>query len=245
MDAEGLTTDLIRLPEYPVTMGILGDERYQVILALGAFAIPGVVLAVLPLFSIPEPLLMPLPAFVLVGPAIYWWLTATDDPVNERTTAEELDLPPGSTVQEQLGEPPNAALVAANYSRLSEEAQYRDDMLIKANYFSLAILAVLVGVFLQIDPVLRPFVALTGTATAYSFWLATESYKGTRDSLNDRMRIMETVYEELTVVSDYDGRRRSPVGRRSLSSYFVGFQATVTITWILMYFGFVFEVVYL
>jgi len=69
-------------------------------------------------------------------------------------------------------------LIVTNYTRLSEESQYRDDLLIRANYFSLAVIAVLIGTLLQASPVVRPLVAMAGVAIAYSFWLATESYKG-------------------------------------------------------------------
>jgi len=75
---------------------------------------------------------------------------------------------------------PHVELIVTNYTRLSEESQYRDDLLIRANYFSLAVIAVLIGTLLQASPVVRPLVAMAGVAIAYSFWLATESYKGAR-----------------------------------------------------------------
>jgi len=57
---------------------------------------------------------------------------------------------------------------------------------------------------------------MAGVAIAYSFWLATESYKGARDVLNDSMRRTETQFEELSVVEDYDTRSRSQIEKRSL-----------------------------
>jgi hypothetical protein len=128
-----------------------------------------------------------------------------------------------------------AQLLAANYSRLSEEAQYRDDLLVKANYFSLAIIAALGTVFFEVITELRPLVAMAGAMTGYSFWLATESYKGARDELNKSMKEHERTYEQLSVTTDYDTRDRSPIGKRSLSSYFVGLQATITALWMVIY----------
>ncbi|ACM55659.1 hypothetical protein Hlac_0053 [Halorubrum lacusprofundi ATCC 49239] len=140
---------------------------------------------------------------------------------------------------------PHVELIVTNYTRLSEESQYRDDLLIRANYFSLAVIAVLIGTLLQASPVVRPLVAMAGVAIAYSFWLATESYKGARDVLNDSMRRTETQFEELSVVEDYDTRSRSQIEKRSLSSYFIGLQMTTTFVWLVLYALLVTEFVYL
>lgn len=218
--------------------GLLGEERYQVVVGLVIFAFPAIVLAVSRLVTPPNLLVRVLPVCVLLGPLLYWWLTAPEDRSDrgERTKIKEkIDIP--KLVAATDSEIPE--LVAANYSRLSEESQYRDQLLINANYFSLAVIAVFVNVFFRVNTEFRPLIAMAGAATAYSFWLATESYKGARDELNDNMRYMEYHYEELSVVSDYDTRDRSRVGKRSLSSLFIGIQSTATILWTLVYLLFV------
>lgn len=222
-------------------------ERYQVVAGLLLFAFPAVVFAVSPLLPLPNGVVLTLPGFVLLGPGIYWHLTRPDSSDDQcaRTTSVQAteDQPTETDEQEQPTE--RAELIAANYNRLSEESQKRDDFLINANYFSLAVIAVLIGMFFQVGETLRPLIAMTGAATAYSFWLATESYKGARDSLNDSMRRNEDRYSELSVVSDYDTRERSPVGKRSLSSFFIGLQSTTTLLWASVYFVFVVKFAYM
>lgn len=183
--------------------------------------------------------------FRTVGAAVYWLSTRPTDPADsdERTGVDGSEQLYDSRVGEI--EYPHVELIVTNYTRLSEESQYRDDLLIRANYFSLAVIAVLIGTLLQASPVVRPLVAMAGVAIAYSFWLATESYKGARDVLNDSMRRTETQFEELSVVEDYDTRSRSQIEKRSLSSYFIGRQMTTTFVWLVLYALLVTEFVYL
>lgn len=211
--------------------GLFTNETQQVVLSLCLFSLPAVVYAGGVIVPVPEQLRWLLPAFVIVAPLMYWWFTRSEDHaprtanVHKSGEYKPTEVPP---------EPSTAKveLVAANYEQLSDQAKYRDKLLINANYFSLAIIAVLVNVFLRTGPELRPLIAMVGAVTAYAFLLATESYKGTRDAINKRLRAMEDKqYPELNVVSAYDSRKRTLVGKRSLSSYLIGIQIVATILW--------------
>lgn len=221
------------------------DEKYLTLIGLVLFFLPALAVPLSTTVTVPAVLLRVTPGFVLLGPAVYWLSTRPGDPADpgERTGVDGRAELSDHRVAEI--EYPHAELVATNYARLSEESQYRDDLLIRANYFSLAVIAVLIGTLLQATPVLRPLVAMAGTATAYSFWLATESYKGARDALNDGMRRTETQFEELSVAEDYDTRSRSQIEKRSLSSYFIGLQMTTTLVWLALYALLVARFVYL
>lgn len=219
--------------------GPLKNELSQVVLSLCIFSLPALVYAATVVVPVPERLRWLLPAFVILAPLVYWWLTRPKDhaprtsSVHKTEEYKPTEVPPEPTTAK-------VELVAANYERLSDQAKYRDKLLINANYFSLAIIAVLVNVFLRTGSELRPLVAMIGAVTAYAFWLATESYKGTRDVINKRLRAMEDEqYPELNVVSAYDSRKRTPVGKRSLSSYLIGIQIVATILWGGVYFVYV------
>lgn len=211
------------------------DEKYLTFLGLVLFFSPALVVPLSTFVTVPAAVLRAAPGFVLLGPAVYWLSTYPGDKSDpgERTDVDGREQLSSFRVTEI--EYPHVELIATNYARLSEESQYRDDLLIRANYFSLAVIAVLIGTLLQASPMLRPLVAMAGAATAYSFWLATESYKGARDALNDGMRRTETQFEELSVTEDYDTRPRSQIEKRSLSSYFIGLQMTTTLVWLALY----------
>jgi|GEM_PF-384436 len=221
------------------------DEKYLTFLGLVLFLMPALVVPISTVITVPSTVLRASPGAVLLGPVVYWLSTRPDDPADpdERTQADRHGQSPDHRVTEV--EYPHPELIATNYARLSEESQYRDDLLIRANYFSLAVIAVLIGTLLQTAPAIRPFVAMAGAAIAYSFWLATESYKGARDALNDGMRRTETQLQELSVVEDYDTRSRSPIEKRSLSSYFIGLQMITTFVWSALYVSLVAYSVYL
>lgn len=215
------------------------NELSQVVLSLCIFSVPALVYAVTVVVSVPKRLRWLLPAFVILAPLVYWWLTRPEDhaprtgSVHKTEKYKPTKLPPEPTTAK-------IELVSANYERLSDQAKYRDKLLINANYFSLAIIAVLVNVFLRSASELRPLIAMIGVVTAYAFWLATKSYKGTRDAINKRLRVMEDEqYPELNVVSAYDSRKRTPVGKRSLSSYLIGIQIFATIMWGSVYLGYI------
>lgn len=220
--------------------GPLKNELSQVVLSLCIFSLPALVCAARVNVPVSERLRWLLPAFVIFGPLVYWWLTRREDHaprtdnIDKTEKYKPTEVPPEPTTA-------RVELVATNYERLTDQAKYRDKLLINANYFSLAIIAVLVNVFLRTGSELRPLVAMIGAVTAYAFWLATKSYKGTRDAINERLRAMEDEqYPELNVVSTYDSRKRTPVGKRSLSSYLIGIQIVATIFWGGVYFSHVF-----
>lgn len=224
--------------------GPLKNELSQVVLSLSIFSLPALVYAARADVPLPERIRWLLPAFVIFAPLIYWWLTRSKDNaprtdnVDKTERYKPTEVPPEPTTAK-------LELVATNYERLTDQAKYRDKLLINANYFSLAIIAVLVNVFLRTGPELRPLIAMIGAVTAYAFWLATESYKGTRDAINERLRAMEDgQYPELNVVSTYDSRKRTPVGERSLSSYLIGIQIVATILWGVVYLGYVIYLIF-
>lgn len=208
------------------------DERVHVVVSLFVFALPAIVFPVVELAAFPWIFVGILPLFVVAGPLLYCVLTAAKGSSN-RTE-------PSSRHFDWEMERGDTELVAANYEQLNEQATYRDSLLINANYFSLAILGVLVNVFFRVNDDARPLIAMVGAVTAYAFWLATESYKNTRDSLNGKLRDIETRKSpDFNVVSTYDDRDRSPVGKRSLSSYLIGLQIAATGLWTVTYFAYV------
>ncbi|PSP88142.1 hypothetical protein BRC90_08310 [Halobacteriales archaeon QS_4_69_34] len=218
---------------------LLCDERDQAVLGLTVFALPAAVHATDVFVELPGVLPRVAPLLVVAGPVLYWYFTSSATS-SARTKTPETEHDTSAEGNERAPAPDGEELelIATNYEQLSEQSKYRDQLLINANYFSLAIVAVLMSAFLRTGSELRPLVAMVGTVTAYAFWLATESYKGTRDSLNDELRRIEAEqHGALSVVETYDLRERSPIGKRSLSSYLVGLQATATLLWWAVYFS--------
>jgi hypothetical protein len=219
--------------------GLIKSELSQVVLSLCVFSIPGLVYAARVDPLLPKRLRWLLPAFVILAPVGYWYLTRPEDHAPRTGDAHSLkEYKPA----EKTPEPTTAKieLIAVNYEQLSNQAEYRDKLLINASYFSLAIIAVLANIFLNIDHEIRPLVAMVGAVTAYAFWLASESYKNSRDRINKGIRVIEDEqYPELNVVSTYDSRKRTPVGKRSLSSYLIGIQIVATMMWESVYLGYV------
>jgi len=206
------------------------DERKVVVVCLVIFALPAGVAAANTQIAMPDILLKVLWPLVLLGAGSYWHFTRQEG--HGARTGGEQEADSLLTDPDPEGE---TALVAMNYEMLTQQAIYRDKLLINANYFSLAVIALLLNIVINVDTDLQPFIAMVGAATAYAFWLATESYKGTRDSLNNRINEMETVYNELSATNAYDLRERTPVSKRSLSSYLTGIQIVATMFWTALY----------
>lgn len=206
------------------------DERNVVVLCLVVFALPAGVAAANTQIALPDILLKFLWTPVIIGVGSYWLLTRQEGR-GARTGGEQ-------EADEILTDPDpdgDTELVAMNYDMLSQQAMYRDKLLINANYFSLAVIALLMNIVISVDAGVKPFVAMVGAATAYAFWLATESYKGPRDSLNKRIDEMENVHDELSATNAYDLRERTPISKRSLSSYLTGIQIVATMFWTALY----------
>lgn len=230
------------------------DERFLVVIVVLLLAIPAALIALHRYYSVSPRVMRGSILFIPLALFFYWYATRSEgnasrtDVQSDRSLAftEEIDREePGDSDGESEEAHPNAnapsvdaELLSVNYEMISQQAMYRDQLLIRANYFSIAVLAVLVNIFLRTDPHLRPAVAMIGVTTAFAFWLATESYKGTRDELNDELGNIEKACREFTAVQTYDRRDRSPVGKRSLSSYFVGLQIAATILWLIVYTGY-------
>ncbi|NIB99267.1 hypothetical protein [Halobacterium sp. R2-5] len=210
------------------------DERVVVVGSVALFAVPAAMAALLPYIDFPAWALRSSPALAPAAITLYWFLTRPED--DERTDG---------TGSSEEGTDPELELVSANYKMFSKQAMYRDRLLMRANYFSVAVVGVLVNIFLRTGPQFRPAVAMIGATSAYAFWLATESYKGARDELNEEIRTFEDTWQELSVVETYDTRERSPVGKRSLSSYFVGLQIATTALWVVVYVGYTSYLAYL
>lgn len=206
------------------------NERWVVVVGMVLFSVPAIVHAAGLFVDIPSSVAEGLFVFVFVGVAVYWRLTMETGPAARTATGDAA----ANGDPNRLGDDPD--LIATNYEGLLAQAEYRDKLLINANYFSLVILAALINAFLRTDPELRPLIAMVGAVTAFAFWLATESYKGSRDELNAAMRAIEDRHvTEFSVVSTYDDRDRSAVGKRSLSSYLIGIQTVATLLWTAVY----------
>ena len=215
------------------------DERKVVVLCLVIFALPAGVAAANTKIAVPDLLLKMLWMLVVVAVGSYWLLTRQEGRGARTGEKKEAD--------DVLNEPDpdgETELVLMNYEMLSQQAMYRDKLLINANYFSLAVVGLLMNIAISVNMDLRPSIAMVGATTAYAFWLATESYKGTRDSLNKHINKMEEVHDELSATNAYDLRERTPVSKRSLSSYLTGIQIVATIFWTALYIATMFQIGY-
>lgn len=211
------------------------DERLVVATSLLLFATPAALTVLNTKYPIPQTLHSASALLILLVPLSYGWITRSDDEA-PRTNIRADEQRENA---EQATRASESELIGLNYEMISEQAMYRDQLLIRANYFSIAVVGVLVNAFLRSEQVHRPAIAMVGAASGFAFWLATKSYKGTRDALNDELGRLEKTHHDLDVIQTYDTRNRSPIEKRSLSSYFVGFQIATTILWLLVYLGYV------
>lgn len=135
------------------------------------------------------------------------------------------------------------------YQEVSEEARYRDQLLLRTTYFSLGIFALLVGVLSAADNLrLWPAIAAIGTLLSLVFTIAVNSYKDTRDSLWERQRSLErhpAFRDKLTVHHTVrtHGQRRL-FNRLSLSSVTLTLHIFFVAIWILAYIGLIWLVVF-
>lgn len=78
------------------------------------------------------------------------------------------------------------------YRQISSEARYRDKLLLRSMYFSLAALAALMAIFAAgLPDRLQPAVAMLASLGMLAFVIATNSYKDSRDALWERQHKLE------------------------------------------------------
>lgn len=130
------------------------------------------------------------------------------------------------------------------YQEISEEARYRDRLLLRTTYFSLGIFALLVGILIELqgEPV-GPAITVVGSLLALVFTIAVNSYKDTRDSLWKEQRKIEKhpkFYQKLTVHHTVrtSGQRRL-FNRLSLSSTILTIHVFFVLAWVSSYLAFI------
>lgn len=226
---------------------INNSQPTQVVISLGIFSIPALLAELRRFFEYPRWLLSISSLLIPLGIYLYWRWTSTD---NSERTADAIHRPgnvTGSTPPLDVDDLENTvdgkiSLISITYRMLNRQAEYRDRLLMRASYFSLAVIAALVNIFLRSSGANQVLVAMVGTATGFGFLLGMISYKGTRDELNNKIRELENhqpIADYLSVVEVYDQRDRHPIAKRSLSSYLVGLQAGTAIGWCVLYIIFI------
>lgn len=130
------------------------------------------------------------------------------------------------------------------YQEISEEARYRDRLLLRTTYFSLGIFALLVGILIELrgEPV-GPAITVVGSLLALVFTIAVNSYKDTRDSLWKEQRKIEKhpkFHQKLTVHHTVrtSGQRRL-FNRLSLSSTTLTLHVFFVLVWVSSYLAFI------
>lgn len=126
------------------------------------------------------------------------------------------------------------------YTTLAAEARYRDRLLLRTGYFSLAGFAALMAIFVEFSEVaFQAGIPMVGSILALAFAVAVNSYKDARDPLWDRMRLIELHPQTRGVLTSFhtirtDGERRL-FDHLSLSGYIMNLQLFFLLVWVLLY----------
>lgn len=127
------------------------------------------------------------------------------------------------------------------YTTLAAEARYRDRLLLRTGYFSLAGFAALMAIFVEFSEVaFQAGIPMVGSILSLAFAIAVNSYKDARDPLWDRMRLIELHPQMRGVLTSFhtirtDGERRL-FDHLSLSGYIMNLQLFFLLVWVLLYF---------
>lgn len=130
------------------------------------------------------------------------------------------------------------SLLATEYRNLSEEARYRDKLIIRTNYFTLALIGLFASIYIRIPLDARPLLVAAGTAIAFVFTLAIRKYKGARDEIRDRQSEIESmagVSRYLQTATILRTRDRSQLGKLSLSGIISLFHVLLVIVIVGLY----------
>ncbi|OKY78295.1 MAG: hypothetical protein BTN85_0783 [Candidatus Methanohalarchaeum thermophilum] len=133
----------------------------------------------------------------------------------------------------------NNDVLLADYQKISEQAKYRDHLLLKTVYFSLTAFAVLINIFFRVDPNFRLGISAIGVLIFWAFTIASASYKHTRDACWESLREIEKENPEfqggLSLWSIRKEVKRSFLAKFSLSSYVSTLQVLFVVFWWFMY----------
>ncbi|RZV05138.1 hypothetical protein BDK88_4382 [Natrinema hispanicum] len=125
------------------------------------------------------------------------------------------------------------------YRQISSEARYRDKLLLRSMYFSLAALAALVAIFASGPPnQLQPAVAMIASLGMLAFAIAANSYKDSRDALWDRQRELEEAPFFTQRFSTYQTIREPDLrlaNTLSISGYAVSMTSTLFLLTLILY----------
>jgi len=86
--------------------------------------------------------------------------------------------------------------IESEYKEVLAEARYRDKLLLQTSYFSLGVIGLLGGIFINTPRSLQPFVLMVGSLVLLAFVIAVNSYKDSRDALWDRAGKIECLVPE-------------------------------------------------
>lgn len=134
------------------------------------------------------------------------------------------------------------------YVQVSEEARYRDKLLLRTSHLSLLTFAALMNLYFTVAPAQRPGIAALGSIVSLAFAVAVNSYKDARDPLWERQRRIELSAAFEGVLTSFHtirtkGKRRG-FDRLSLSGYIMNLQVLFLLIWMFVYFSTVLETVF-
>jgi len=166
-----------------------------------------------------------------LGPRIAFPRSGTRAPTTTHT-----DIPKSSP--KNMGEA-ESDIWLEEYRQVSSEARYRDKLLLRSMYFSLAALAALVAIFATGPPKqLQPAVAMIASLGMLAFAIAANSYKDSRDALWDRQRELENAPFFSQRLSTYQTIREPDLrltNTLSISGYAVSMTSTLFVLTLLLY----------
>lgn len=131
-------------------------------------------------------------------------------------------------------------ILLTEYETIAEEARYRDRLLLRTGYFSLAAFAVLITIHFEVShPRYQTGITMIGTLISLAFAIAVVSYKDARDPLWERMRVIELSEPFKHKLTSFHTLRtrgeRRLFDHLSLSGYIVTLQIFFLLLWLLLY----------
>lgn len=141
----------------------------------------------------------------------------------------------------------NISTLDLEYESLISEAQYRDKLLLQTTYFAIGVIGLFAGILSRDIPHHHlPIVPLIASVAMFSFAIAANSYKDSRDALWARIGYLERKFSESDVqLTTYRTIREMDLrlfNTLSLSTYSVGLTTFFTI---ITYAAYVWAVLYI
>lgn len=171
---------LYGLPGFVVALGLHSQRTFRLVFGE----------SVLRLVPEPAPLFLLFLLSVVGGCTLFFVsLSPASRPRRQRDAGGEARAGPTTVAPRR---PDAASALLAKYESVGREARYRDKLIIRTNYFSLALLGLFGTIYIRMPLELRPALAVAGTAIAFVFTLAVKKYSGARNELRELQREIES-----------------------------------------------------